>query len=137
MNHKNSNKNKTDQLNGYDVMVLYAWLLGYRGNRAEFDKYWKIVSQIPLPTFMKKRRLFTTTRLADGICTDCNKPRCNVCNGCPVDQKDLETAHCQRCICSPYEEQGPLNNTGVPLSELVRKRQGAGFSKNKKNGGSK
>jgi hypothetical protein len=89
------------------------------------------------PLFKVPRDLRPTlTRVVDGVCEDCEKQRCPVCNGCPVDQKDLETAHCQRCICLPYKENEPLNETGIPLGELVRKRQGAGFSK-KKNGGLK
>jgi hypothetical protein len=81
----------------------------------------------PFPVGTKPEKYwFTTSSVAAGICFDCNKPRCSSCNGCFTDmfETDLESAHCQRCICSPYEEREPLNNTGVPLEELVRKRQG-------------
>jgi hypothetical protein len=72
---------------------------------------------------------FTNSREINGICLDCGRQRCPICKGCDIDmfEKVQGTAHCQRCICSPYEEQEPLNDTGIPLGELVRKRQGTGF----------
>lgn len=132
-NHRNVNKCKTDTLSGYDINYLNLWVAGWRGDPADLDKYMRIASSGY--THVPKKFRFTTTRVQNGICLDCNKPRCFKCNGCPIDifKDDLETAHCQRCICLPIEESKPLNDTGIPLSELVRHRQGPGNKKN--NGG--
>lgn len=130
MNHKRSNKNRTDKLNPHDVRRLYLWISGWRGNPADLDKHWKKISETPLPMFMKKWKISSITRVTDnGICLDCDKKRCIVCKGCPVDilEEDLEKHSCQRCICYTEKEQltnEPLNDTGIPLDELVRKRQG-------------
>jgi hypothetical protein len=130
-NHKNSNKNKSGTLSQDDIQELNVWTAGWRGDRSDLDVYLKRASTYAL---IPQKYRFSVNRKAGGICLDCEKQRCATCNGCPIDvfEKVLETAHCQRCICSPCKEQGPLNNTGIPLSELVRKRQGSGFSKNKK-----
>lgn len=133
MNHRNRKKDKTDQLNEHDVRKLYMWIYGYRGNPAELEKYEDKVAEIPLPLFMKKRKLFSTTRVTNGVCNDCGKERCSVCNGCPTSFEDIDNHHCMRCICYAEEEQEPLNNIGVPLDKLVRRRQGSGFKKEKNN----
>ena len=128
INHKRHNKKKTDQLSEYDIRDYYTWIYGWRGNRTEFGKYWKIVSQIPLSSFMKKWKISSVTRVTnDGICLDCKKKRCMVCNGCPIDIFE-ELKNCQRCICYSGKEQStnePLNDTGIPLDELIRHRRGA------------
>jgi hypothetical protein len=82
----------------------------------------------------KQKHRFTTTNVINGICRDCEKERCNTCNGCFTDDKDLlqlihdkdlEQHHCQHCICDDtYQPEEPLNNTGIPLEELVRHKQG-------------
>jgi hypothetical protein len=133
INHRNSNKNKSDKLSQYDVSYLNVWIAGYRGNHKDWNFYTKKSKSIEVPR--KSRYRFSVTNVAGGICLDCKQKRCPVCNGCPVDifDKIQETAHCQRCICYTNEEQEPLNNTGVSLEELVRKRQGVGF-KNYNNG---
>lgn len=126
-NHKRSNKNRTDRLNPHDVRWLYIWILGWRGDYTNLHEYWKEISKIPLPAFMKKWQISSVTRVTDdGICHDCNKKRCIVCNGCAIDifAEDLEERDCQRCICESYEPEEPLNGTGVSLDELVRHRQG-------------
>lgn len=124
MNHKRSNKNnRTDKLVPHDVRWLYLWIYGWRGNPVDLDKYRKMVSQIPLPAFMKKWQISSITRVTDdGICLDCNKKRCTVCNGCPIDIFE-ELKNCQRCICYDEKEQLTnelLNDTGIPLDELIR-----------------
>jgi len=121
-NHRNFNKSKNTRLNEYDIAKLNLWIAGYRGDRSTLDYFRKKAESIYVPQHSKFR--FSANRVMGGICMDCDKPRCEVCNGCLINSDDLETAHCMRCICSPYEEQGPLNDIGIPLDELVRKRQG-------------
>jgi hypothetical protein len=130
MNHRNSNKNKSDKLGEDDIQYLNLWLAGWRGNPADLDIYLKKAASTYAVKPQKYR--FSVTNLAGGICLDCEKPRCPKCNGCPIDmfEKVDDETHCQRCICYTEEEQEPLNDTGIPLEELVKKRQGTGF-KNK------
>jgi len=81
---------------------------------------------------MPEKFRFSVSRVMGGICLDCNKKRCPVCNGCPMSDKELETGHCQRCICLPHKRlEEPLNETGVPIDVLIRKRQGFGWENKK------
>jgi hypothetical protein len=135
-NHKNSNKNKTDDLSQYDVEHIYYYLMNdvrlqenqikeMNGDTEGFKRQFKI-SKIP------SKYQFSATRVAGGICIDCEKLRSTICNCCPIAENDLETAHCMRCICDEYEgPDEPLNNTGIPLEELVRRKQGWHRSKRK------
>jgi hypothetical protein len=130
INHKNSNKNKSGMLSQDDIQELNVWTAGWRGDHSDLDVYLKKASTyVPIP----QKYRFSITRVAGGICLGCDKKRCVICNGCPIDvfQQDLDTHHCQRCICYNEREQSkePLNETGIALGELVRKRQGSGFKK--------
>jgi hypothetical protein len=131
INHKNSNKNKSGTLGQYDIQELNVWTAGWRGNPGDYDFYLKKAASTYAVIPQKYR--FSTTRVAGCICLDCEKPRCPICNGCPVDiyEKVLDTHVCQRCICYTEKEQERLNDTGISLDELVRRRQGNGF-KNKR-----
>jgi hypothetical protein len=132
VNHKNRNKNKNDKLSDYDVRYLNLWIAGWRGNPLDKDYYIKKADSTYIPIPSKYR--FSVTRVAGGICLDCEKERCTICNCCMIDifGKDLENHHCMRCICDEYEgPEEPLNNTGKPLEELVRKKQGYHRSKKK------
>jgi hypothetical protein len=130
VNHRNSTKNKSSTLSEYDISILNLWIAGYRGNHKDLEFYVKKAASIYVPPKSKYR--WSTSRVdAEGNCLDCKQKRCPICNGCPVDvfEKVAETSHCQRCICSQSEEHKPLKDTDIPLSELVRKRQGSGFKK--------
>jgi hypothetical protein len=131
INHRNSNKNKSGTLSQDDIQELNVWTAGWRGDRSDLDFYLKKAASTYTITPQKYR--LSTTRVAGGVCLDCEKQRCPKCNGCPIDvfEKVLETTHCQRCICYDEKEQEHLNYTGISLDELVRRRQGNGF-KNKR-----
>jgi hypothetical protein len=133
MNHKNSNKSKNHKLSGYDIEYHYYLMNDERRKQNQIREMNGDLEGFK-PLFqtaqMPEKYRFTVTRVAGGVSLDCNKERCLKCNGCVIDisKDDLETAHCQRCICYTEEEQSEnLNDTGIPLGELVRKRQGSGF----------
>jgi hypothetical protein len=121
-NHRNSNKNKTDQLSEHDIQYLNVWIAGWRGDPVDYDYYVKKAHATYIPK--KKKFRFLTTNVLGGICLDCKQPRCDVCNGCPINfDDDIETARCQRCLCLPFQEtKEPLNETDVPLDVLIARR---------------
>jgi hypothetical protein len=123
-NHRNRNKNKDGKLSEHDIQYLNLWTAGWRGDPADKEYYMRKAAQTYTPIPSKYR--FSVTREAAGICLDCNEPRCTICNGCPIIIRyDIDSHHCQRCICPKYEgPEEPLNNTGIPLEERVRKKQG-------------
>jgi hypothetical protein len=120
MNHKNSNKSKNHKLSGYDIEHYYYLMNDERRKQNQIKKMNGDLEGFKRPfqtAQMPENYRFTVSRVAGGVCLDCDKKRCPKCNGCPIDifQQDLDTHHCQRCICSPYEEQGPLNEKPVFL----------------------
>jgi hypothetical protein len=116
-----------DNITEYDIKQLNLWLAGYRGDITTLDCYTKRASTY---TPISQKHRFSTTRVAGGICLDCERQRCPTCNGCSIDvyEKVKDEAHCQRCICYHAEKQKALNETGIPLDELVKTRQGTGFN---------
>jgi hypothetical protein len=130
-NHRRDTKDKDDRLSEFDNI---RWRVIMNEERTKENQI-KIANGgegikplFPIGPVKPSKYWFQTTSVAAGICADCTKPRCDVCNGCPIKESDLlskDQPHCQRCLCLPYAiSKEPLNNTGILLEKLIRGRAG-------------